>query len=95
MQGGAGDLPVGRWYQQEEVVSAGDQLQPAPSGGGRVVVVMVVTEGPPEQEIHRISPCLCCLSRAMAAPAWWASVPRDLLVPHCPGPFSGVGAAVS
>lgn len=55
MQGGAGDTEQGGGISQE-VVSAGDQLQPAPSGGGRVVVVMVVTEGPPEQEIHRISP---------------------------------------
>lgn len=37
------------------MVSTGDQLQPAPHQGV-VVVLMVVNEGPPEQEIHRFSP---------------------------------------
>lgn len=54
MQGRAGDTKQGGGISQE-VVSAGDQLQPSPRQGV-VVVVMVVNEGPLEQEIHRISP---------------------------------------
>lgn len=57
---------------------------------------MVVTEGPEPRKYTESVPCLCLSISSHGCPCMVGICPQGSPgPPHCPGPFSGVGAAVA